>query len=281
MEVEIPTLPWTPTTPSLSNDCESVLPCPVKVEVEDIVSQGKLSRIFRNANMDHKIPHADLKNCIIIPTKDSHCKMISREKFHEAVYHTMRIINPKEFCITIKAKIVIDHIYDAACKLGSTIDELICFTAVAMHNMYAFAKFTTPNELDLAIGVTCRGLLQFKGLVDYEKLCSISKTNYIARPYLLDYFSEQSIHDEFHAYKIFYYGNAHYNRLDSFIRSIHRLASDESCMITLEVALEIRAGRYVPRNILEEKILRRFRIYYILCAFIFCGEENPHPWVRN
>lgn len=109
-----------------------------------------------------------------------------------AVIATMKRMNRNE-CAEIpkRARIVIDHIYNAACETDTSIDVLISFTSIAQHNTHFFFKFTIADISNTCTGETCRGLLQFKSYNNYQKLNSVSRTDYIACPYLLDKFSAE------------------------------------------------------------------------------------------
>lgn len=268
----------------ISGECESdlLLPAAERVKVKDIISNGCVSRKFRKANACYDIKHPNINTCKTVPSRESCCKFISRSRFVDAVLRTMKCMNDKESYVIIpQATFVINQIYDAARHHDLSINTLICFTSIAMHNMNLFFSFTKPNKCDVSIGTICRGLLQFKSLPDYKKLCSISHRNYICEPYMLDCFSSHSINDEVHAYKAFYYEECIPNRLNRYIGSIRLLGSNEAHLITPAVAFQIRMGNYCPQNELERKILRRFRIYYMLSEFIFYDRMNIMPVIEN
>jgi hypothetical protein len=281
MSCDIPA-PCATSLASCQKNCIGVLPNPVHVSSFNYLKNGRLLKAFRRAVRRCECIPCPFLEPFVICTKKSCCKLISRECFESAVIATIRIIS-KNKCTSIprQARLVIDHIYRAACDSNATIDQLINFTAVALHNMYVFLKFTAVNMTDVEIGYTCRGLMQFKNYDAYVKLNSVSVADYIRKPFLLDTFSSVSICDEFRAYCKYYTEVCASTRLSQFIVSIHKLAPYESCLVTEEAAMAIMMGAYRPTNVLEERVLNRFNIYNTLSVHIFNSERVSVKIIEN
>lgn len=255
---------------SCSVNYYGVLPNPKTVGFINVLVHGHLTNLFRCSVKKSQAQKIAFQEAMQIFTKKSCCRSISREAFHSAVYCTMRaMVNNRCIEIPKRAKIVIDHIYNAAYDCQASVDELINFTSIALHNMYIFFKFTEVNPRNVCIGEVCRGLLQFKTLPNYQKLSSVSKINYITKPYLLDEFSACSILDEFKAYCKYYSECLCASKTSKFIVSIHLLSPHESPYVTEEAAIAIRRGTYKPTNECERRVLHRFTIYNILSRCIF------------
>jgi len=263
-------------------NCVGVLPYPKTVSSRDVLNSGFLTCLFRKSVAKCQAKSIALRDALVICTRRSNCRLISREKFMEAVIATMKRMN-KNKCVEIpkRARIVIDHIYNAACETDASIDALITFTSIALHNMHIFFRFTIADVSNISIGETCRGLLQFKTYNNYQKLNSVSRADYILCPYLLDKFSAESILDEFRAYIRFYFDCEESTRVSKFIASIHRLAPNESPYITEEAAILISRGCYKPKNLCEKRVLQRFNIYNILSLYVFGTEITSVRIIEN
>lgn len=263
-------------------NCVGVLPRPVHVTSFNYLKNGRLLKMFRRSVRRCETFPCPFLEPFVICTKRSCCKLISKECFESAVIATIRIIS-KNKCVAIprQARLVIDHIYRAACDCNATLDQLINFTAIALHNMHVFLKFTHVDMTSIEIGSTCRGLMQFKSYDAYVKLNSISTTDYIRKPYLLDIFNFASVCDEFRAYCKYYTDVCSTARLSQFIMSVHKLAPYESCIVTEEAAIAIMMGSYRPSNILEERVLNRFSIYNTLSVHIFTTERVSVKIIEN
>lgn len=262
--------------------CNGILPCPKKVKCTDVLTSGFLTTAFRRSASKCQDKILGFNDAVVICTKRSCCRLISRERFMKAVIATMRAMNKNHNAeIPKQAIVVIDHIYNAAFEIEASIDALISFTCIALHNMHIFFKFTAVDMYNVIIGETCRGLLQFKSYTNYQKLNSVSRIDYIARPYLLDRFSAESILDEFKAYSRFYYNHENATKVSKFINAIHRLAPNESPYVTEQTAYEIALGVYKPRNPCEAKVLQRFTIYNTLSLYVFGTEEISVKIIEN
>lgn len=254
----------------VSSACTGALLPPISVNSVDYLKNGKL--ISRYRKCIKKLCCKGDFECLppfVICTKKSLCSCLTKEQFVCAVLSTIRIIAGKR-CLNVPemTECIVENIYCAAVESGATVEQLINFTSIALHNVYMFTYFPRPNICNSNIGCTTRGLLQLLSLNAYEKITSVSEINYVQKPYLLDTFSSVSIHDEFRVFMRFY-NNDELTGLDSFISSVHLLQSQEAPLVNIKSAIEVQNGTYRPQNILEERVLNRFNIYYVLSSQIF------------
>lgn len=260
--------------------CTYALLPPIAVKSFDYLRNGPIiSRYRRCMKKNCNKFECEFKEPFIFCTKKSLCKCLTKEQFCSAVYATIRIIGGKR-CIYIpeKAEAVIESIYHAAVECCATVEQLINFTAIALHNVYLFTYFPRPNFYDANIGCTTRGLLQLLSLNAYEKITSVSEIDYVQKPFLLDTFTRITIHDEFKTFLRFY-SNYDVYGIESFITSVHLLQSREAELVNIKSAVEVLNGTYRPRNILEERVLHRFNIYYVLTNQIFSKPRVLGPRV--
>lgn len=194
-------------------------------------------------------------------------KTFTRKMLSDIIHCVSMEINTNR-SIVPKGLEVIDSIYDAAKENMATVHEVICFTAIALHNMYCFANFENCDESSNQIWTCSRGLLQFRDYVQYKKLDVVSRYNYMKYPFLLNAFSKRTINDEFVAFLTFYYENRVDCNVEKFIQTIWKLGGSEEHLITKKVAEQIKSGLYEIKNDEEKRIYRRFRIYYLLEKYI-------------
>ncbi|ELA41451.1 uncharacterized protein VICG_01556 [Vittaforma corneae ATCC 50505] len=254
----------------ITNACTGALLPPIAVKSFDYLRNGSIiSRYRRCMKKNCNKFECEFKEPFIFCTKKSLCKCLTKEQFCSAVHATIRIISGKR-CVYIpeKAEAVIESIYCAAVECGATVEQLINFTAISLHNVYLFTYFPRPNFYDTSIGCTTRGLLQLLSLNAYEKITSVSEIDYLQKPFLLDTFTRVTIHDEFRTFLRFYNNYDTYG-IESFITSVHLLQSREAELVNIKSAIEVLNGTYRPRNILEERVLHRFNIYFVLTNQIF------------
>lgn len=250
--------------------CPGVLLPPIGVTSTNYLKNGALISRYRKCVSKFC---GDWEWCLkapfVICTKRSPCRLLTEAQFTASVISTIRTISgERSVRITDKTYQVIRSIYAAAIESGATVDQLISFTSTALHNVFLFTRFPVPNPRDNAIGVTTRGLLQLLSLNAYEKITSISAINYVQTPNALDLFNPITINDEFRTFLRFY-NNDNLSGIESFIQSVHRLESREAPLVNNRSAIAVLNGTYVPRNILEERVLQRFNIFYTLSARIF------------
>lgn len=253
--------------------CPGVLLPPTGVKATDYLKNGALVSKYRKCVSKFCIDWEwTIKEPFVICTKRSPCKLLSEEQFVRAVIETIRIISGKR-CINIpeKAYCVIRDIYVASIETSATVEQLINFTSIALHNVFLFTRF--PVSSSRCIGNVTRGLLQLLSLEAYEKITSISKHDYLRFPNLLDLYNRESIHDEFRTFLRFY-NNKALTGIEAFINSVQRLGSREAALVNLKSAISVLNGTYRPSNILEERVLQRFNIYYVLSSRVFISEKR-------
>lgn len=264
--------------PGVTSACSLALLPPISVKSVDYLRNGRaISKYRRAVRNSFDRFGCEFELPIIVRTKKNCCKLIRKDHFRSAVINTIKLLAGKRGdLISSKAHQVIDHIYEAACAADANVDQLINFTSIALFNMYLFTCFTWPDPCRTAIGTIPRGLLQLQSAIAYDNITSVSKkTNYVAKPYILDYFNDSSIHDEFKTFLQFY-SNLNFTGLDAFIRSIHLLQSKEASHVTYAVAIEILTGTFRSKGSqIDEKIQNRFNIYFTLNQQIFnCPLSN-------
>lgn len=253
--------------------CRGILPSCIKVCSKDYLKYGQAIRAYRRASRRCEVAAIILCEPKVICTKLSRCCNLSFERFYEAVLETARIVScGKIRCFSKFARDIIERIYIAACKNNASCDQLIIFTATAMHNLYLFNCFPCPPE-SRAIGCISRGLMQWLSEQGYSNLNSVSAINYLANPNLLDLYTAETINNEFTAY-LKYYNNDQLFGVNAFIYTVKAFNSREAYLVNIQSATEVLRGTYHPTNILEERVLRRFQIYYILNSKIFNLKER-------
>ncbi|KAM0680826.1 hypothetical protein GINT2_001100 [Glugoides intestinalis] len=248
---------------------------PISVTSTDNNKEGELSVAYRKSmkNLCNKKFGCEFKRPFSICTKKSLCRNLTKEQFYKAVVHTIKVISgKKDMYIPENTSQVIDSIYIAAVAANATVDQLINFTSIALHNVYLFLSFPVANANNTLIGNTPRGLLQLLSLIAYEAIDSVSETNYIQRPYLLDTFTKVSIQDEVMTF-MKYYSRSNLHGIESFIESVRVLKSAEAPLMNMRAAVAVLNRTYVPQNILEQRVLNRFNIYYTLSANLFSSQS--------
>lgn len=210
------------------------LPPPVIVSCKDYLCDGVLvkkyrSRLFKCCEDGFDVLDSSFWPVVICFGSEPGLK-ISIEGYVAAVLATIREIEKKDCIVeTPTFKSVTKNIYNA-CKAQSGSDiDLLNFTAIAMHNMYSFVKFTTADRNDCSIGAKSRGLLQIKSRSYYEDISSFG-TDYISKPWALDYFTEKSIEDEFSLF-LRSFGRAPDGGKRSMSSSVVAMGSVESALL--------------------------------------------------
>lgn len=258
-----------------NNKCKGTLLPPISVTSFDYLKNGALGSAYRKCvrKSCNRGLECEFKKPFICCTKRSHCRYLPRDQYFRAVLNTIRRLggNCAAVC-PMKTEEVIESIYTAAVENNATVEELINFTSIALHNIHLFKKFPAVDRNDTEIGKRCRGLLQLLHITAYRAITDLCSTNYIAEPYLLDTFSRMTIRDEFKLFLSCYNERQKWG-IESFIDSVRLLRSEEAPLVNLRAAAEILAGTYVAENILEARVLDRFKIYYTLSANIFHGES--------
>lgn len=247
---------------------------PISVTSIDNNKEGELSVAYRKAmkNVCKKRFGCEFKRPFSICTKKSLCRNLTKEQFYKAVVQTIKLISgKKDMCIPECTSHVIDSIYTAGVATNATVDQLINFTSIALHNVYLFLSFPVANVNNVLIGSTPRGLLQLLSMISYEAIDSVSEANYIQRPYLLDTFTKVSIHDEVKTF-MRYYSRSNLHGIESFIDSVRVLKSEEAPLMNMRTAVAVLNRTYVPQTVLEQRVLNRFNIYYTLTANLFSSQ---------
>lgn len=251
----------------------SVIFPPLSVTSVDYLKSGPtISKYRRCVGKSNKCCF-DLREPFVVCTKRSLCKILTRAQFTASVVTTIKlIVGVPNTRISDRALCVINSIYDAAVATDATVEQLINFTSIALHNVYLFTSFPSVNVNNLSFGVTSRGLLQLLSLSAYEKITAVSSINYLEQPYLLDTFSQTTIKDEFNVFLRFF--SANMSGVESYIASVQLMESQEAQLVNQVSAIEVLLGIYTPTTELQFRVLRRFNIYYTLSAQIFINTSN-------
>jgi len=248
--------------------CRGILPPCCRVTSRDFIKTGDLSRAYRKASKKCEYMQMELNEAIILCTKQSHCKSLSFARFYAAVLDTARIVSRGKVCsFGPHEKKVIHHIYTAGVKSGATCEQLIVFTATAMHNCYLFSYFPETG-INCTIGSISRGLMQWTSREGYTNLSKVSAINYLQQPYAVEMYNSETVLNEVDAYLRFY-NNCALSGVNAYIYTIKAFGSQEAGLVNEVVAYECLMGLYRPTNVLEERVLRRFNIYYTLTSRIF------------
>lgn len=180
------------------------LQSPFKAEIMNLYSDGP---IYKEFSESLKNPNPKSSNSIMINFNGNYASfnqssLPSYECFEKIVYKTMKSVENEntEIANPRKTSNVINSIYNAANKCNATRDQLIVFTAIALHNVYTFYKFPAANKNENINSIndnTSRGLLQITSMCYYIELTKYSIFNYLKKPYLLNEFNAQTIYDEF------------------------------------------------------------------------------------
>lgn len=263
-----PELPKCTDLVILGPHCKGILPHCLKVLSRDYLKTGAAIRAYRRASRRCEACPVVLCEPKVICTKQSRCSNLSLERFIEAVLETARIVScGKVRCFSRFAREIIERIYIAGCKNNASCEQLIIFTATAMHNLYLFNCFPCPSE-SRAIGFITRGLMQWLSEQGYTNLSNVSAINYLATPNMLDLYTAETIQNEFTAYLRFY-NNDHLFGVNAFIYTVKAFNSKEAGLVNLRSAELVLRREYNPTNVLEERVLRRFQLYYTLNAKVF------------
>ena len=253
--------------------CKGILPPCIKVTSKDYLKYGQAIRAYRRASKKCELATIVLCEPKVICTKLSRCCNLPFERFLEAVIETVRLVScGRIICLSRFAKEIIERIYIAGIKNNSSCEQLIIFTATALHNLYLFNCFPIPSE-SRAIGHITRGLMQWLSEQGYCNLNSISVINYLNTPNLLDLYTAETINDEFTAY-LKYYNNDQLFGVNAFIYTVKAFNPREAPLVNLQSAAAVLRGTYRPCNDLERRTLRRFQLYYVLTAKIFNLKER-------
>lgn len=248
--------------------CKGILPGCIKVTSRDYLKTGLAIRAFRKASKRCELAFFPLCDPIILCTKQTRCKNLAFEKFYHAVLETAKLVSKgKVTCFSKQAQLIIEHIYAAGVKQNASCEELIIFTSTAMHNLYLLTCFPDAGR-NTTIGCITRGLMQWLSQPAYTKLSSVSVINYNQKPNALDLFTAETINNEFAAYLKYYHNEAIFG-VNSFIYTIKAFNSKEAYLADDRAAYSILKGTYMPTNILEERLLNRFNLYYVLSAKVF------------
>lgn len=246
-----------------------VLPRSKTVTAVDFLKCGAATSAYRKAMKKIERCNLNLKEPVVLCTKKSACKSITFDKFFAAVVDTVKTVSNNNIKnLGCDAKMILENIYNTACKQNATIDQLVTFTTTALHNLYLFTWFPVHAPHNNVIGKVGRGLMQWTSESGYSKLTSVSTFNYLKTPSYVNMLNKETIADEFAAY-LSYYNNCKQGGLKAFISTIVAFASPEYNYVTEKAATEILMGEYKPTNELQQRVLRRFNIYYTMCSKIF------------
>lgn len=269
--------PWLPGCPEdacILKACESciTIPLPRFPAIKDFFLCGELTVEYRNKL---RVVAPFLFKCLpatisYICFEGTSVTGLSFKCYKQVVIETINCVETAPCYNGEDLDRVLRFIYDAACCLKANQIDLLCFTAVGMHNMFSFCKFVGSTS-DESIGWVCRGLLQIKSQMYYEKLSSYRDNkgkcyNYISQPSMLNRFSKQSIFDEFRLF------------LDEFKPRGKRGSSTMPDIIRYMAPIEARLinGELCLSDCdLVAKMNRRCRIFDVLYDKILCTCDTP------
>ncbi|EED44040.1 hypothetical protein EBI_24436 [Enterocytozoon bieneusi H348] len=179
----------------LHEQFEKMYPKLPSISEIDVFRYGILSSALRDSYKAKIFENAVCKNFIIKGLS------IDEKCFEETVKKTSCDCLKKEFPKNNKqGEQVIRHIYNAARALKYTLDELMQFTATAMHNHNCFhsivARPENPNTPEIS-----RGLVQFTGTVGHNNIKQYLKGKEVRE---LDTFTFETIKAEMHCFKVKY-----------------------------------------------------------------------------
>lgn len=212
------------------------------------------------------------------------CRMqgnVSKAEFTKYVLETIRYMEDNQDLVLIpQGYRVIHSIYHAAIRNHASINQAINFATHSLHNMFNFTLFTVPNDSNKTIGTISRGLIQWLSLPSYERLASVSNTNYVSKPNLLDHFTRRSINDEFDCYIRFYDDKNVRPNVQRFFDSIKNLNPEEAVLIDSHTIHALIAGSYVPTTLLQQKLYNRYKTYAKL-HYLLSHRCRPCPKPRH
>lgn len=205
-------------------------------------------------------------------------------EYFAIVENTVKALNGSrvETVMTERYKEILKYIYSASLRLDYTRQDLIIFTAFALHNMYLLQRIICPNYHNSEIGHTSRGLLQFLSLSDYEKLNSVKlsvKCDYVKCPFLLEELTKESIMDEMNAFLSFYNIKLEpkMTPLYQFIKAVHKLSPTDTYLITKQNAELVMKNEFEANEEVEFMAQNRFRVFFALMKFYQISEDNKKP----
>lgn len=217
------------------------LQSPFKPEIENLYSNGPIYKEFSGPLQNPKPKSA---NSIKINFNGSYASfnqssLPSKECFEKIVYETMKCVENKNTKIVkpIKTSNVINNIHNAAIKCKATRDQLIVFTAIALHNVYTFYKFPAANKNENINSIndnTSRGLLQITSKCYYTQLTKSSSNDYLKKPYLLNEFNSKTIFDEFLLFQREFYSRKDKCELVNKVyeKAVLRMTPDEAKLLS-------------------------------------------------
>ncbi|KAL6122793.1 hypothetical protein NUSPORA_00051 [Nucleospora cyclopteri] len=251
-------------------------PEPEMVTEFDAFSTGALSVAYRKFVITNNNLLPEYYTCFITnPIRTWY----GLEGFFTAIANTARDIDNIDLYENVRAKEVVLSIFNNAIILRWSVEELIQFTATAMHNMYSFNKFTEVTN-DESKDVS-RGLIQFTGETGYANLRNVGWTKKLSQ---LNLFSEESILFEMQAFNRFYYVRPQVSIIrtsffSTFIQTTENLKPEE--MTEVKEILSnccLCGGIYSQKLFISMeatcKLIRRFRIYSLLSSYL-SNTSNP------
>ncbi|ORD94525.1 hypothetical protein ECANGB1_595 [Enterospora canceri] len=259
---------WAAIGSSKNNAC---LYYPEKVDMfkVDQFAEGKLSKALRNIHIEEWVNKIGGKTALVIELMSA---LPSLACFKSAVYDSFQDIEGMALGSNSKTDDVIGFIHTSAKQQHYSMEQLIQYTAIAMHNMYGLNKFTgNPNNKDLN---KARGLLQLMG----EKTNASYRMMYASAQITeLDEFSFKTIQREMRFFIAEYYSKTNQNVTEiknlqfvSFMNTTMNMGSDEAVALKdyLNKCTVFSDVKLCNGEQLVCKLIRRVRYYVKLHKYI-------------
>jgi len=247
-------------------------PVPEHVRGHDMFRHGHNVREYRKVVGDCIRDCCEIK-CPIPVCFISTSLCIPFECYTQCVIRTIKAVEGCECKEMEKLMCVLRAIYDAVQRHHGCDEDLLGFTAVAMHNMYTFVKFTRMDPNDRVIGHVSRGLMQYTAGSYYKDLSALSNHNYCLHPYLLNGFTAKSIDDEFVIYQRCF---SLKQPCTPMALVIIRLAPHEAKLLDPKTNGFIAGIDSIDCPDLKKKVKRRMHIYNtLLCCMLNAEVKSP------
>lgn len=257
--------------------CVDIIPLNPRVKCFDAYKDGSLIKQYRDELKKKCIEYR--KGLLFRDYKEDILNFgvcgISLELYQYkcAVYDTIRcLVGKPEYKGSDELNQILCHIYNAANnKSGASDQDLLIFTAIAMHNHHYLTKFPSKDN-NTSFDCVCRGLLQIKSKVYYEKLKDISSTyNYISEPWKLNCFDAVSISDEFTLYWNEFRPCKSTDNITAMCYSIKAMGSAESELLSnINGCFDFLK---ISDKTLKDKLRRRYTIMCKLSSYMSLYES--------
>ncbi|KAI5148974.1 hypothetical protein ENBRE01_0651 [Enteropsectra breve] len=236
----------------------SALPCLKRVTVCNTFINGDIIECYRKYVTNSCCACIAPSKAFITITRHDDCNLLNEEKFIRGAIATIQRRTPDVGCVNERSTEIIKIIFKCSTKLQFCEQDLLNFTAIAMHNMFKFTKLTVAcNATDPHL---CRGLLQVKGMERLNEMAT--SVHKLPGDYsFLDRYDETSIYAEMLWYKKRFAGL-------QFSEVVIQMGSSESSVLTQQ-----SDSIYFCNEATLEKLRRRFTIFTTLA--VSCDISKP------